>query len=65
MTIITKYKIKNIFSNLEDHITTLKSLDDVLTFKIVIFDSMKLLSLVYQNIKTIINYIGKTFLSSY
>jgi F-box domain. len=59
MSIINNYDIKNVFSHLEDNIKTLKLLDDLLTFLVITYDSIKLLSSILQKIRNKNNSYGK------
>jgi hypothetical protein len=62
MSIITTCKIKNIFSNLENNIKKLKSVNDLLTFQVIIYESIELLSLISKkNKKMKINRMRKKF----
>jgi NHL repeat. len=51
MTLIEIHNMTNILLNLKDNIKILESLNDPLTFKITICDSIKILSQIYQKIK--------------
>jgi len=59
MSVITRYEIENIFTDLEDKIKTLKILNDSLTFQIIISDSIELLSLLFQKIRNKKNHMEK------
>jgi hypothetical protein len=59
MSVIINYKLENEFSNLENKIKKLKSLDDYLNFQIIVNDSIKLLSFISKLIKDNNNLYGK------
>ena len=61
MSVITTFKIEDKILNLKNNIKKLESLNELLSFQIIIYDSIKLFSSISQLIKNKNNIIKKYY----